>query len=190
MAYFTQAYDRVMTVEGGYSNRAADRGGETYKGISRKYHPTWAGWAILDQYPLPDKKGADSNITLQGMVKDFYKVEYWDKFRGDEIRSQMVGEELFDTAVNMGLGTAIKFLQRALNVLNRREKLYQDLTIDGGMGTRTLAAMLTLKEDVLLTKVMNVLQGEHYVEIMLNDETQEDNARGWFSRVNITKAAA
>jgi lysozyme family protein len=187
MAKFQPAYTAVMGAEGGYSNRAADRGGETYKGISRKYHPHWPGWAILDQYPLPDKKGADGNTTLQSMVRDFYKVEYWDKFQGDKFRSQTVAEEILDTAVNMGIGSAMKFLQRGLNVLNRRGKLYSDLEIDGGMGPATLSAVNTLTEDTLLFKVLNVLQGEHYVEIMLNDETQEDNARGWFSRVHIEK---
>ena len=189
MANYEPAYRAVMSAEGGYSNRAVDRGGETYCGISRKYYPHWVGWGIVDQYPLPNKHGIDKDPKLPALVQSFYKSEYWDKFQGDKIRSQTIAEELFDTGVNMGLGAAVKFLQRALNVLNRRGKLYPDLEIDGGMGPTTLSSLNTMQEERLLFKIMNILQGSHYVDIMLDDETQEDNARGWFNRVSIEKIA-
>ncbi|WP_446039228.1 putative peptidoglycan-binding domain-containing protein [Streptomyces sp. SID1121] len=48
--------------------------------------------------------------------------------------------KLFDVAVNMGGGTAAKFLQRVLNVLNRRQADYPDMTVDGAIGPKTVSA--------------------------------------------------
>ena len=45
MANFTQAYNLTSAHEGGYVNDALDRGGETYRGISRVYHSSWNGWS-------------------------------------------------------------------------------------------------------------------------------------------------
>ncbi|KKK46716.1 hypothetical protein LCGC14_3162480, partial [marine sediment metagenome] len=38
MALFTEAYEITLQHEGGYSNDSDDVGGETYKGVSRRYH--------------------------------------------------------------------------------------------------------------------------------------------------------
>lgn len=48
MANFKIALDKVLSREGGYINDPDDKGGETYKGISRKYNPDWKGWRIID----------------------------------------------------------------------------------------------------------------------------------------------
>ncbi len=48
MANFTQAYNLTSAHEGGYVNDAIDRGGETYRGISRVYHSSWKGWSNID----------------------------------------------------------------------------------------------------------------------------------------------
>jgi len=70
-------------------------------------------------------------------VKAFYKENYWDKFLGDEINSQEIADEIFDTSVNMGVERAVKFLQKALNYLNRDELLYLNLVVDGSIENNT-----------------------------------------------------
>ena len=179
-----------MKIEGGYSNLSTDRGGETYKGVSRKYHPTWEGWKILDQVKIKNDTELAKNVVLQNQVKSFYKTTFWDKLKGDLIPSQLLAEELFDTGVNMGTTPAVKFLQEALNVLNRNKALYPDTTVDGVMGASTLSYLTLLlakdKED-LVYKVMNILQGKYYLDIMKTDSSQEANARGWLTRVQFTK---
>ena len=47
MAEFKKAYDKTMGHEGGYVHDPDDAGGETYKGISRRYHPGWEGWKVV-----------------------------------------------------------------------------------------------------------------------------------------------
>ena len=48
MADFNKAYKATMGHEGGYVDDPADKGGETYKGIARRYNPGWGGWKQID----------------------------------------------------------------------------------------------------------------------------------------------
>lgn len=194
MANFKIAYQKTMGHEGGYVSDPDDRGGETYCGISRRWHPGWPGWSIVDAHKeSPGFPGCLKDISeLPEMVKDFYRSEFWDKVAGGEMFSQRIADELFDTAVNMSPKDAGKFLQRSLNCLNRNASLYPDLVIDGSIGPATLRVMSGIDQDdaELLYGMMNVLQGMHYIEEMESDNTQEKYCRGWFKRVNIKKLSA
>lgn len=192
MAKFMEAYGITLIHEGNYSNDSIDVGGETFKGISRKYYPSWSGWEIiggakkLASFPaciINDRK-------LNTLVKSFYKANYWDRFWGDEISNQEIANELFDTAVNMGVSRAVKFLQAGLNLLNRNQQNYPDITEDGKFGKntlRTLKVYLLYDNAGYLLKIMNVLQGAHYINYMKKSPTQEKFARGWLKRVTISK---
>jgi lysozyme family protein len=190
MAKFQPAFERTLANEGGYVNDPKDAGGETYKGIARRHHPAWPGWARLDKARKAKgfPKGLAADAALQAEVAALYKQHYWDPFQGDAIPAQAIANELFDSAVNLGLGRAVEFLQRALNVLNRNQALYDDLVEDGDFGPRSLAALRAyLKNDppATLLKVLNILQGMHYIEYMNQSPIQEKFARGWFARVEI-----
>ena len=198
MSYFIDAYHHTMSNEGGYVNDPDDVGGETYKGISRKYNPSWNGWEIIDKMKnsecgstFPDNLGEvnEQTIELNLRVKGYYKLAYFDPYLGDDMEYGLA-LEMFDTSVNMGVGRAVKFLQIALNVLNRNEVLYPDMVEDGAYGNNTNQCLQTyLKTDTidLLVKIINVLQGNHYIDYMKKSPTQEKYARGWFKRVDITK---
>ncbi len=43
--------------------------------------------------------------------------------------------------VNTGPPTGVKFMQRALNVLNQNEKTFPDIAVDGGIGPMTITAL-------------------------------------------------
>ena len=47
---YKEAIKKTLKYEGGYVNDKDDRGGETYRGVSRRYHPNWSGWKIVDEY--------------------------------------------------------------------------------------------------------------------------------------------
>ena len=190
MANFEEAYYKTMGHEGGYVNDPHDAGGETYKGIARKYNGDWDGWSIIDS-----QKGSsyfpgclDGDDDLQDNVHAFYKHRYWDVNKLDQVSSQTVGEEMFDTGVNMGVGRAAKFLQKSLNYLNRNGSLYSELIVDGAIGPASLSALDIVLNDgderVLLT-MMNVLQGQHYMNYMDSNPAQKKYARGWFKRVTL-----
>lgn len=193
MIDFNKAFKITLGHEGGYSNDPVDVGGETYKGISRRYNPSWKGWEIIDK--LKEENPTDfkdilrnRNEKLNILVESFYKEHYWDRFWGDRIPSQDIGNELFDSSVNMGVHRGVKFLQKSLNLLNRNQKNYNDIVEDGVIGPttlRTLKYFLRIDKSSLLLKFMNVLQGMHYINYMSKSPRQERFARGWFNRVSI-----
>ena len=190
MAKFEEAFNITLKHEGGYGHDPVDVGGETYRGIARNYHSQWSGWGIIDQlrshpdFPII----LNSRQDLNELVENFYKINYWNVFWGDKIPDQLVANEMFDTGVNMGVKRAVNFLQRSLNLLNRNQKNYADIAEDGLFGPNTLNTLkiyLSKDEPFFLTKIMNILQGMHYINYMTKSPSQERFARGWLRRVNI-----
>ncbi len=59
--------------EGGYTNDPVDVGGETYRGIARRYNPQWEGWDLID-----DTKPNIKHTNLDPYVHKFYEEKYWD----------------------------------------------------------------------------------------------------------------
>lgn len=119
MANFDIAYRRTKRFEGGYVNDPKDAGGETYNGISRRANPTWAGWRVVDE--MKSNPGFPGNLRERKSILDdleysLYKTNYWDPVWGDKIRVQTVANDMYDTAVNMGVGTSIKLSQRQLTL--------------------------------------------------------------------------
>ena len=112
MANFDKEFDKLILAEGGYVNDSDDAGGETYLGISRKNNPDWIGWKTIDN--IKNKYGVKNlteklkqNNTLTDSVKSLYKERYWDVLELDDIPSQKIAHQLFDTAVNTGVKRAI-----------------------------------------------------------------------------------
>lgn len=120
MADFKSAYKKIEAAEGGYVFDPDDAGGETYKGISRKANSNWNGWISIDAikkaHPTTFKGILKKTPELEKKVQDLYKDKYWDCFELDDVPSQLVAEQMFDTAVNQGQTAAIKFAQRVLDL--------------------------------------------------------------------------
>lgn len=189
---FNAAFYSTMHSEGDYSNRSSDRGGETYFGISRVFHPNWEGWNIIDSY-----KGDDDfidniriNAELFLKVKRFYEINYWNinKLSQISLSKDLIANELFDIGVNMGVETAAKFLQQAINYLNRNEKNYKNILVDGDIGPKTLDALdklNSIKDEAYLLKLIILLKAKRYIDIIDKDESQEIFIRGWLNRITI-----
>lgn len=185
---FKKAFNKTMGIEGSYANDPQDRGGETYKGIARKRHPNWHGWVIIDQIkkevgvlPSQINKKAKSHSILQNLVLLFYKENFWNVNKLDEVPDK-IAEELFDTGVNMGTSIASFFLQEALNLCNDNQRLYPNITMDGKIGPITLSTLKRSNQTRVL-KTLNLLQGERYLQILRNNESQEKFWGGWLNRV-------
>lgn len=93
---FDMAFDRLMGHEGGYVNNPKDPGGETKWGISRR------------SYPNLDIR----NLTREE-AKAIYYRDFWNIIKSDDV-SEAVMFQVFDIAVNSGIQTAIRMLQRAV----------------------------------------------------------------------------
>lgn len=108
-----------MGIEGALANDPKDHGGLTYKGVAETKHQGWPGWPIVkaimsshsDLSTQQLNAVLQDNSSLQTMVLSFYRTEFWNVIKGDQIVSQNVAYSLYDSAVNLGPGTAIKMAQ-------------------------------------------------------------------------------
>lgn len=187
MGDFLTAYKITSVVEGGYANNPNDTGGETYKGIARNVETAWTGWAIIDAIKAKVgtdaaaiNKAAEADKVLQALVLSVYKTNYWDALNLTFLQDQRLCNELYDTGVNMGIGTAAKFLQRVLNVATKT-----DLEVDGKIGKNTLTVVnnLNATDRYMVWKLFNCLQGERYIGICEHNPKQKVFLRSWASRV-------
>lgn len=162
MADFLPAFERGIKNEGGYklTDIAGDRGGQTYAGIARKPNPHWSGWAYVDRGQIPPTE----------LVREFYKAEFWDRIRGDDIQSQVIAASLYDFAMNAGVGTAIKLAQLVVGV-----------TPDGVLGSKSLAA-LNMADEGTFVLAYTLAKISRYVEIVGRDRSQGKFLLGWIRR--------
>lgn len=187
MTPFDSAYSRTSRNEGGYVNDPTDRGGETYNGIARKKHPKWEGWKVID---AAKKVGRDlSHLPeLDEAERNFYRREFWARMGLDLIKSVVVTDEVYDSGVNCGARTATRWLQEAYNLCNQNGKIGPDLKVDGLIGPKTAQQInrFPIARAEVLLKVLNLLQGDHYLNICRKDRSQERFLHGWvLQRINL-----
>jgi len=178
MSNFYKFLPLLLKNEGYYSNRTADTGGETYRGISRRYHPTWAGWTLVDQEKR--KHGGALpwnhrifNPLLDSLIEKFYKRNFWDGFLLDNILDENLQHILFDQIVNSG-GYAIKSLQRVL-----KESFGKRLIVDGAIGPKTIEATNSVEPQALFEAYKK--KREDYYDKLGNK--QPENKEGWLARI-------
>lgn len=182
---FKESLAITLQHEGVYSADKLDPGGQTFMGISRVYWPYWSGWIKIDEWLLAGRP--DMDLTTD--IEQFYYINFWARFQGDAIAelSPAVASELLDTSVNLGVVSAVRFFQTALNMQNRNGSVYPDLVADGKLGQKTIAALEEylsyqpgnkgLNEKILL----NCMNGEQY--ICYKNNPRHEYFRGWFARV-------
>lgn len=154
---FDQAFEKVIGHEGGFSDDPADPGGRTKYGISQR------------AYPGEDIAG----MTLE-RAKDIYRRDYWGASGCDAV-PELVKFELFDMAVNQGVKTAIKALQRAAEVAD-----------DGILGPKTLQAIQSMRADRLLFR----FDAARLVAYTAMDDARWARfGRGWIKRVASNMAS-
>lgn len=162
MANFDKAFEHTFENEGGMQTTkvTGDRGGETCCGISRRFHPSWAGWTYVD-------RGENPPMSL---VKAFYGEKFWTPIRGSEIKSQALAFALFDFGVNAGSTVAIKLMQVVLGA-----------TPDGKVGPNTLRALNAAELDHTLM-AFTLAAIVRYRDICNKDRTQTKFLLGWVNR--------
>ncbi len=167
--------NEIIRIEGGYVNDPSDSGGETNFGITVGIARAFGYGGLMRNMP-------------RAMAYRIYTSKYWDSVRADDMPGS-VAAEVVDTAVNMGPKRAGLFLQRALNVLNNRAKLYSDIKVDGDIGSATIAALrgyLAKRNELVLIRMLNCLQGAHYIDLAERREKDERFVYGWFkNRVTL-----
>lgn len=162
MADFLQPFERMLVNEGGMVLHEVkhDRGGQTFAGIARNSWPKWSGWSIIDAGGVP-------HVDL---VRGFYRVNFWDTMRLDDVASQDVARTLFDFGVNAGVKTAIKLAQVVVGA-----------TPDGVIGPKTIAMLNMADPDLFLARFA-LAKLARYEQIVTRDRTQNKFLLGWVRR--------
>jgi lysozyme family protein len=168
--------DEVIDREGDYVNHPADRGGPTR-------------WGITEGVARAQGYAGDMRKLSRERAADIYRRIYWQAPAFDQIarRAPKIAAELFDTGVNMGTGTAIGFLQRALNALNRSARDFPDIIVDRRIGPATLHALDGLlrargpRGETVLLRAIEALQGERYIALAERRPAQEAFLYGWLA---------
>ncbi len=180
----------IIEVEGGYTNNPDDTGGETTWGITKRVSRMYSDWWHTFNWD-GDMKTLPVDLARAIYLEEYY---YSPKFYLLEDYSPLIVKELTDTGVNCGTGTSTKFLQRVLNSFNNKEDYYDDLVVDGLMGSKTVAAYnslcakrgSTVTENVVYN-CLNALQTVRYIELTEKREKNETFAWGWIAnRVDYT----
>lgn len=173
-------FNSILGKEGGYVNNPNDKGGPT-------------NWGITQAVARAHGYSGDMKSLTRDQALKILEADYWYGPRFNQIAevSSEIAVELADTGVNMGPSVAAKFLQRSLNVFNRQGKLYPDITADGQIGPRTIAALnayLAYRKGSglkVMLKALNSLQGARYIELSESRPANEEFTFGWFERVEI-----
>ena len=175
MNAFDRALKHTLGIEGDFSDDPADSGGATKWGITE---------AVARAFGYP---GEMQNLPVT-LARVIYQQNYWDLLKLDPISdiSDDISSELFDTAVNCGVGFAGRSFQRSLNAFNRSGRDYSDLVVDGLIGRITVTAFRALIDkrgldgETVLLRALNSLQGARYVKITERNEIKERFVFGWF----------
>jgi len=156
MADFDKAIIKTLINEGGakITDDPSDSGGLTKYGISQRAYPN-----------------VNIRALTEAQAKAIYKRDYWDKIKGDDIPSQLVAENIFDTAVNMGARTASRLAQMALGMQNA----------DGIIGPQTLGVLNQVEAETFIAEY-TIAKIARYASICNRNRSQRKYLLGWVNR--------
>jgi len=160
---FDDSLDRVLAVEGGYSNHAKDPGGPTNRGV------TLATFSAFKRRPCSI---AELRAISEMDVSAIYKGQYWDAVKGDDLPAGL-DYVLFDYAVNSGPGRAVRELQRAVGV-----------QADGVMGAMTMQAIKARDPAQVIAAVC-----AQRLAFLKSLKTWATFGKGWSNRIEIVRIA-
>lgn len=166
---FGQMIERVLSHEGDFTDNRADPGNWTGGRIGEgELRGTKFGIAARG-YPTVDIK----RLTRLGAI-ELYRRDFWDRIDGDRLPPALAFQVL-DAAVNHGIGNAVRWLQRAVDVAD-----------DGAIGPVTHAAIQRQPLAVTLLR-FNAIRLDFYTKL----STFGTFGKGWSRRLaeNLEHAA-
>lgn len=158
---FDQCFTLLLKSEGGYVNDPKDPGGMTNLGVTKRAWEAFVGHEV-------------DEATMRGLtpeiVKPFYKAQYWDKTKCDDLPDG-VDYAVFDLCVNSGSGKAAKVLQECVGAKP-----------DGAIGPATLAAVQAINPIDLSSQIC-----DNRLAFLQSLPGWANYGRGWGSRVAFVK---
>lgn len=162
MADFEPAFEKTVRTFERFelTDHPGDYGRQTYAGISRRFHPGWEGWALIDataQVPEP-------------LVRAFYRANFWDGVEGDAITDQPTAETVFDWAVQRGQSQARQLVMQVLGL---------PLTLGMSAAVRELNNLPAPRAFVLEFGLRRLA---HREAVVTRDASQRQFLLGWLRR--------
>lgn len=156
----------ILRWEGGFVDHPNDPGGRTNKGVTQKVYDQWRK---NRGQPPRDVKFIDNSE-----VGEIYRSNYWVPPRCDLLESQLDLVQ-FDTAVNMGVGRAVRFLQQAVGC-----------GVDGDFGPATEKAVASCDAGVTIAKYCDVREA-FYRNLAQTKPKLKVFLKGWLNRLGALR---
>jgi lysozyme family protein len=166
---FESSLPFVLRWEGGFVDNPADPGGRTNKGVTQKVYDRWR-----QQQGLPQR---DVKLLEDAEMNAIYRAGYWIPPRCDLLESTLDLVQ-FDTAVNMGVGRAIRFLQTAVGC-----------GVDGDFGPGTQRAVASCDQGSTIAAYCD-LREAYYRRLVEKNPRLGVFLKGWMNRLNALRNEA
>jgi lysozyme family protein len=108
-------------------------------------------------------------------VESFYRLRFWSPWL-EQLRSDELAKRVFDAEFNMGEGTGVKILQRAVESVSG-----VSVGVDGIWGPATLHGANTCDAD-RLTETFKTARCQHYRDIVLKNPASGVYLNAWLAR--------
>lgn len=154
----------ILSWEGGYVNDPRDRGGATNMGITIATYKALGRWDNNKDGKIDVK---DLKLLTMKQWDAIFKVNFWNRWKADEIKSQSIANLLVDWVWNSGK-YGITNAQIALGV-----------TPDGIVGSRTIAAINNFPNERELFNKLWKARADYYKR-----QNQPEFYKGWMNRLN------
>lgn len=166
---FDAALKFVLRWEGGFVDHPNDPGGRTNKGVTQKVYD---GWRSRQGQPLRDVK-----LIEDSEVDSIYASDYWLPPRCDLLATPLELVQ-FDTAVNMGVGRAVRFLQGSVGC-----------AVDGDFGPGTERAVAQCDAGTVVGAYCDRREA-FYRDLAQNNPKLAVFLKGWLNRLNALRTEA
>lgn len=170
MEKFDYCLQKIFEAEGGYSNDPKDHGGSTKFGVTK---------LILSAFRSTLCTDADVQALTMADARTIYWDYFWIPANMNLIQDAHLCRVVFDQVVNRGPRSAIKDLQRAMNVVIGKIQINED----GVLGTETAKTLALLPAEKVGMKFVQSCQ-LFYCRDVQDNPTQIRFLSGWISRTH------
>lgn len=165
---FKYALSKTLKWEGGYQANPNDPGNYNQNkelvGTNHGISAPALEEHLMRPVTVEDMKGLSVDVAAE-----IYRT-YWQSIRGDEIRDHRVAALIFDMAVNHGVASAVRLIQRVMG-----------LRPDGRMGPMTISWINGADAEALIKKAV-AARIALYERIIARRPAMRVFRRGWLRR--------
>lgn len=166
---FVAALPFVLRWEGGFVDHPNDPGGATNKGVTQAVYDSWRR-----------AQGAATQtvkLITDAEVEAIYEQGYWLPAHSHDLRKPLDLVQ-FDTAVNMGVKRAVRFLQHCAGC-----------SVDGAFGKNTAAAVAACDQGQAVIEYCKARE-DFYRALARQNPKLAVFLKGWLNRLNALRKEA